>query len=67
MTNFGLKKLEQRVWSMTVLRIGVDSDNIPFVVVRINETGEERRLYVKDNLEMHFDLTKEELDKDTDD
>lgn len=52
---------------MTVLRIGVDSDNIPFVVVRINETGEERRLYVKDNLEMHFDLTKEELDKDTDD
>lgn len=48
----GQKQVEKIVWSMTVLRISTDSANIPFVEVRINETGEKRRLYVDDELEI---------------
>lgn len=50
----GVKKLMQTVWSMTVLRIGEDQNGEAFV--RIEETGEERRLYEKESLSMVFDL-----------
>ena len=52
----GVKKLMQTVWSMTVLRIGEDQNGEAFVDVRIEETGEERRLYEKESLSMVFDL-----------
>jgi hypothetical protein len=41
---------------MTVLRIGEDQNGEAFVHVRIEETGEERRLYEKESLSMVFDL-----------
>ena len=56
--NIGLKQIIQNIWSMTVIRIATDSDNIPFVEVRIDQTGQEKRLYAGDNLEMHLDLDK---------
>ena len=51
-----LKQLIHNVWSMTVLRIGTDAANVPFVEIRIKKTGQERRLYVGDNLDMVLDL-----------
>lgn len=61
MSGQGFKKLEQNVWSMTVIRIGTDANDVPFVDVRITETGEERQLYVGDSLNMILDLKDEFL------
>jgi hypothetical protein len=55
--NQGLKQYEKTIWSMTVVRIGVDSSNTPFVEVKVTETNEQRRLYVGDVFKMQLDLT----------
>lgn len=54
----GLKQVIKNVWSMTVLRIATDSNNIPFVDVRIEESGQEKRLYVGDKLDINLDIDK---------
>lgn len=54
--NYGLIRLEHTVWTMTVLRVGIDANNDPCVDIRIEETGEKRRLYAGDVLKMHLDL-----------
>lgn len=60
--NYGLIRLEQKVWTITVLRVGIDGNNDPCVDIRINETGEKRRLYAGDNLEIRIEL-KDEVEK----
>ena len=51
-----MKRVEQTLTSFTVLRIAEDRHGSAFVEVRIDETGQTRRLYEGEILSLVVDL-----------